>query len=366
VQESLAFHDAGKAQVLVYGSDFRAKNGLATTAVLESSEIFSRLVLTRGRRQRVRRLSDTLVVLDAAILRRHALLEAAAIAAGLMLHPALDALDAEEPRLQLRIANADVIERMAKLPILVAEDDLTNQKVILHQLELLGYRADVAGDGEEALLRWSENRYSLLLTDLHMPHRDGFSLASEIRRRETQGHRIPIVMLTANAIMAEHNAKHPDIDEYLVKPTTLAALANAIEAGIQLGAASLGDGHGTEPGAAERSARILDMSVLRQLVGDDSVVHREVLEAYRLSLHQTTYELQSCSLRGDIAAVAGIAHRIKSSSRAVGAILFGELCAELEKSALLSDWHLAQDLIVLFLKDVDPLLAEIEMLASVR
>ena len=155
VHDAQAFQDPSQRQVLLYGSDFRARKGAAATAEQAPSEAFSRLVVVRGRRQRVRRLSDTLVVLDAATLRRQALLEAAAIAAGVILHPPVDAREPEEPRMQLRIANADVIERMAKLPILIAEDDLTNQKVILHQLELLGYRADVAGDGEEALLRWS-------------------------------------------------------------------------------------------------------------------------------------------------------------------------------------------------------------------
>ena len=197
-----------------------------------------------------------------------------------------------------------------------------------------------------------------------MPNRDGFSLASEIRRREAPGQRIPIVMLSANAIMADHNAMHPDIDDYLVKPTTLAGLANAIQAGIQLAAASQDGGRDPEADTGEHSTRMLDLNVLRQLVGPDAALHREVLEAYRTSLHQATYELQSCSLRGDIAAVAAIAHRIKSASRAVGAALFGELCAELEKAGLLSDWHLTQDLVVLFLKDVDPLLAEIEMLTG--
>ncbi|MCX5760285.1 MAG: response regulator, partial [Gemmatimonadetes bacterium] len=57
--------------------------------------------------------------------------------------------------------------------ILVAEDDLTNQKVILQQLELLGYAAEVASDGAEALERWRAGQYALVLSDLHMPEMDG-------------------------------------------------------------------------------------------------------------------------------------------------------------------------------------------------
>ncbi|MET0808968.1 MAG: ATP-binding protein [Pseudoxanthomonas sp.] len=362
VQDSLAFHDPARAQVLVYGSEFRARNSMAALSTLASAEVYSRLVIVRGTRQRIRKLSDKLVVLDAASLRRHPLLQAAAIASGADIDPATEPLESDEPRLRPAARSAAASERMATLPILIAEDDLTNQKVILHQLELLGYRAEVTGDGEEALSRWSEGRYSLLLTDLHMPHRDGFSLASEIRRREGPDHRMPILMLTANAIRADHNATHPDIDDYLVKPATLAALAQAIEAGMGMSAAVVEEAPVPQDDGAGDG--ILDLDVLRELVGNDPEVHREVLDAYQRSLHQATFELQSCSLRGDIAALASIAHRVKSSSRAVGAVHFGELCAELEKAGLMSDGKLAQDLVVLFLKDVDPLLAEIETLTG--
>lgn len=365
VHDALAFHDVARRQVLVYGSEYRARNNAAALATLASAEVYCRLVVVRGRRQKIRKLSDTLVILDAATLRRDALLRAAAIAAGANLEVAIEENELEVARARPPAKSVASNERMATLPILIAEDDLTNQKVILHQLELLGYRAEVASDGEEALSRWSESRYSLLLTDLHMPHRDGFSLASEIRRQEAPGQRMPIVMLTANAIRAQHNAMHPDIDDYLIKPATLAALAQAIEAAIRMpgAAAEAAQLPASESGG---EATILDLNVLRELVGNDPAVHAEVLDAYQRSLHQATFELQSCSLRGDIAAVASIAHRVKSSSRAVGAVEFGELCAELEKAALVANGSLAQDLIVLFLKDVDALLAEIESLTGSR
>lgn len=364
VHDALALRDATKRQVLVYGSEFGARNNATTLATLASAEVFCRLVIVRGRRQRIRKLSDTLVVLDASTLKRHALLRAAAIAAGADLEVAMEATELEESGKHPASRRVERNDGAALLPILIAEDDLTNQKVILHQLELLGYRADVASDGQEALSRWRENRYSLLLTDLHMPHRDGFSLASEIRRQEADGERMPIVVLTANAIRSDHNALHPDIDDYLVKPATLAALAHAIQAAISRCPSSVEDDPDQVADGNRVESVILDLDLLRELVGDDPQVHLEVLDAYQRSLHQATFELQSCSLRGDIAAVAGIAHRVKSSSRAVGALQFGELCAELEKASVMADGSLAQDLIVLFLKDVDPLLAEIEIITG--
>src|SRR5690606_37107209 len=77
--------------------------------------------------------------------------------------------------------------------ILIAEDDPTNQKVLLRQLELLGYAAEVADDGAEALHLWREGRYALLLTDLHMPEMDGYDLTAAIRSEEGgRSERLPI------------------------------------------------------------------------------------------------------------------------------------------------------------------------------
>ena len=68
--------------------------------------------------------------------------------------------------------------------ILVAEDNEINQKVIRQQLGLLGYAADIAVDGREALKRWETGDYALLLTDLHMPEIDGYQLTAAIRLAE--------------------------------------------------------------------------------------------------------------------------------------------------------------------------------------
>ena len=87
--------------------------------------------------------------------------------------------------------------------ILVAEDNEINQAVIRQQLQLLGYAADVAPNGREALKRWYGGSYALLLTDLHMPDTDGFELTAQIRAVEGERARTPIIALTANAMKGE-------------------------------------------------------------------------------------------------------------------------------------------------------------------
>ncbi|MDO8934262.1 MAG: response regulator, partial [Rhodocyclaceae bacterium] len=109
-----------------------------------------------------------------------------------------------------------------------------NQKVILQQLALLGYAADVAGDGQEALERWQSGDYGLLLTDLLMPEMDGYELAAAIRDNEAGQRagkrRIPIVALTANALKGEaEHCRAIGMDDYLSKPAQLVDLGTMLE-----------------------------------------------------------------------------------------------------------------------------------------
>ncbi|RBL65738.1 hybrid sensor histidine kinase/response regulator, partial [Pseudomonas sp. MWU13-2625] len=91
-------------------------------------------------------------------------------------------------------------------PILFAEDNPTNRKLTLKQLEKLGYPADWAEDGDRAFSKWLAGRYSLIRTDCQMPGIDGYQLARLVRAHE-ESHpergRIPIGACTANAAKEE-------------------------------------------------------------------------------------------------------------------------------------------------------------------
>lgn len=102
----------------------------------------------------------------------------------------------------------------------MAEDNETNRHLISLQLSGLGYEADVAGDGREALARLAEQPYALLLTDCHMPDMDGFELTQTIRVHEREsGGRLPIIALTANALQGEaERCRAAGMDDYLSKP----------------------------------------------------------------------------------------------------------------------------------------------------
>ncbi len=108
-----------------------------------------------------------------------------------------------------------------KIRILVAEDNIVNQKVAACQLEKLGYRADVVANGLEAVEAVSRIDYALILMDCQMPELDGFEATAVIRKeeRDHKRPRVPIIAITAGAMKDDHqNCLDADMDDYLSKP----------------------------------------------------------------------------------------------------------------------------------------------------
>jgi PAS domain S-box-containing protein len=229
--------------------------------------------------------------------------------------------------------------------ILVAEDDAINQKVILRQLGLLGHVAEIAGDGREALGMWRANRYALLLTDLHMPEMDGYELVETIRREEAPGTRLPIIALTANAVQGEAaRAKAVGMDGYLTKPLQLARLQAVLDSHFPTYESPSASEPAPAPVPVPVHEQAVDIDVLKGIVGDDPEIVRELLADYQQSVGRLAAELRAHCAAGRGREAGAIAHKLKSSSRSVGALTLGDLCAELENAgkagdlALLANW----------------------------
>jgi CheY-like chemotaxis protein len=118
--------------------------------------------------------------------------------------------------------------------ILVAEDNAVNQKVVCHMLEKLGYRVDVAVNGQAAVDAWATGRYDLVLMDCQMPVMDGYEATKAIRARESADKRIPIVALTAHAMKgADNECIAAGMDDYLSKPIDRALMTACLERWIK-------------------------------------------------------------------------------------------------------------------------------------
>ena len=120
--------------------------------------------------------------------------------------------------------------RAEPLRILLAEDNIVNQKVVLRLLEREGHRVVIAGNGREALAALEREHFHLILMDVQMPEMDGFETSSAIRARERfTGTRMPIVAMTAHAMSGDRErCLAAGMDGYVAKPVHKAELLAAI------------------------------------------------------------------------------------------------------------------------------------------
>ena len=116
------------------------------------------------------------------------------------------------------------------LRILLAEDNLTNQKVGLRILERLGYQADVTANGEEVIASLQRQPYDIILMDVQMPQMDGVTATNHIRERWPLDAQPYIIAMTANALSGDRE-KYLEVgmDDYLSKPVRMEKLKEALD-----------------------------------------------------------------------------------------------------------------------------------------
>ena len=218
--------------------------------------------------------------------------------------------------------------------LLLAEDNETNQKVITRQLAMLGYATDVVSNGLQAIEKLTSDHYGLLITDIHMPVMDGYELIAKVRTAAPSFNKIPIIALSANASREEMDkCKQLGANEYLVKPALLHDFKKMLTRylppdlhlsiqpkPIETSTASL----------QEEAGGHLDINILRDLIGADDELVLEFLSDYLRNAYVLQNEMARCFQRSDLAGLASNAHKLKSSSRTIGALHLGHLCEIVE------------------------------------
>ena len=130
---------------------------------------------------------------------------------------------------KLKSSNHDFDKATFPLRILLAEDNLVNQKVAIHMLKRIGYQADIVMNGLEVIERLQHHDYDVILMDLQMPKMDGMEATRRIIS-DFPGHRCPtIIAMTANALEGDRQeCLDAGMHDYVTKPVKIEQLAHAL------------------------------------------------------------------------------------------------------------------------------------------
>jgi PAS domain S-box-containing protein len=231
------------------------------------------------------------------------------------------ALRAKRPRLHNRI--------------LLAEDNLVNQKVAMRLLEKLDFRVHVVSDGREAVTAWRTGDHDLILMDCQMPVLDGYGATREIRRLEVGNARIPIVALTAHAMTGDdEKCRAAGMDEYLTKPIDRARLEACMER-------FLGGAARREPGSAPRTEAIVvvplvhpvDWPALLESIDGDEGFARELVGLFITSGDSALTAITAAEGSRDYVTMRESAHVLKGASANLRAAAATAAAAQLETAA---------------------------------
>lgn len=220
-------------------------------------------------------------------------------------------------------------------PILICDDNALNRNVVARQLAALGYATDMATEGREALAKWRQGRYSLILLDVQMPHIDGYTVSRHIRTQEMaepERIRIPILAYTANVLPEERErCLASGMDDLIYKPSDLYTLRNKIAFWLEeknTASASLP----TEIG------NIIDYQRLHRICDGNSNFMRDILLDFVTEAQTGIQQLAALIRSGDLSAVARQAHRLKGAAHTAAAESLAAICSDLETFADRGDY----------------------------
>lgn len=215
--------------------------------------------------------------------------------------------------------------------ILLAEDNLINQKVAVRLFERLGYRVDVVASGLEAVEALRRVDYGLVFMDCQMPHMDGFQATMAIRTSEAGGRHTPIVAMTANAMQGDRaRCLAAGMEDYVSKPITREAVMGILQRLLPIPADSI-PSNGTGAPALRPSIDWLIFNELRELAGAEAPDFLTTLVGHFLQDTPASLTGMERALEThNLAELARLAHRLKGSAGHLGALRMTHCCEQIQ------------------------------------
>tara|TARA_R110000868_G_scaffold61524_3_gene186975 strand:- start:25481 stop:27619 length:2139 start_codon:yes stop_codon:yes gene_type:complete len=217
--------------------------------------------------------------------------------------------------------------------ILLAEDNLINQKITTMMLEKIGYQCDIVANGIEAMAAQDNGKYSVILMDMQMPEMDGITAASKII--EKYGEEAPhIVALTANVFKEDRErCLQAGMKEFIAKPIDIETLKAVL---YKLAGAKLPD---------EGDNTYINTDLLKRNFLGDMKLFAEVVEMFSEELPDTLHALSSSMESSDFYKLERAAHTLKGLARNFGAMSISETAYTLERLARTHSLEGADDLV---------------------
>ncbi|WP_321391545.1 response regulator [uncultured Desulfuromusa sp.] len=237
----------------------------------------------------------------------------------------------------------DLAEKDQMLPerenvnILLAEDNIINQKVATGILKKLGFRVDVVNHGGEALRTLEEKYYDLILMDVQMPVMDGLDATRHIRQSDALKvkNSIPIIAVTAHAMANDRNwCIANGMSDYISKPIDATSLTNVIYKWLpdKLSHLDKSSNYTSSASAirADENKALFDYnSFLSRMMGDEALT-MQILEAFLETIPEEIKTLRSLISNNDITSAGIQAHKVKGAFANIGSRLLSELSCQIE------------------------------------
>jgi CheY-like chemotaxis protein/HPt (histidine-containing phosphotransfer) domain-containing protein len=226
--------------------------------------------------------------------------------------------------------------------ILLAGNNTVDQRVALLNLNRLGYNADVAQNGIDALNALEQRRYDVILMDCQMPDLDGYEATKEIRRRDRGGHHTWIIGVTDQTAGDRKKCLTAGMDDYVSKPLRREELRAALERSVP------------------RPGKPFDDDALRVLVEEGDFEISELVDLFVASAPASISEMRLALEKSDLEHLVFIAHTLKGTCGNFGAAPLRELCVKIEQAGLSGDIDCSADLILSAERELDRLIGALE------
>ena len=220
--------------------------------------------------------------------------------------------------------------------LLVVEDNPANQKVAVAMLSKLGYSADLAADGAQAVEACRSTDYAAILMDCQMPVMDGYEAAAAIRASESSGQRTPIIAMTASVTGdIRQRCQAAGMDDYVSKPVMLDALAAALRRWIsELPAATASQQIDAVWASADPfdPTRVAELRTLNTPGSPDLFFH--LATPFAEDAEKRCRAIGAAISNGNTADAAREAHGLDGGAATLGATRLAALCKQLEERLL--------------------------------